>query len=54
LAAISTLAGGFAQRAVMVFAGRDSAQQPKDYFRFTQPGAPTAGEGRISMAGEQR
>jgi formate-dependent nitrite reductase membrane component NrfD len=53
-AAISTLIGGFTQRTVMVFAGRKSALRPEDYFRFTQPGAPTAGEGRISMAGEQR
>ncbi len=60
VAAISTLIGGFMQRTVMVFAGRKSALRPEDYFRFTQPGAPTAGEGLIdmpstrNMAGGQR
>ena len=35
----SALAGGFVQRAVMTFGGNDSAQRPRDYFRFTQPAA---------------
>ncbi|GAC1546588.1 MAG: hypothetical protein NVS2B7_21870 [Herpetosiphon sp.] len=37
LAAISALAGGFALRAVWVFAGNESAHRPRDYFRTTQP-----------------
>jgi formate-dependent nitrite reductase membrane component NrfD len=37
LAAICTLIGGYILRAVLVFAGNRSAQQPQDYFRFTQP-----------------
>lgn len=54
LAALSTLIGGIAQRAVMVFAGRTSALRPEDYFRFTQPGAPTAGNSGNSGEGEWR
>jgi hypothetical protein len=42
LADASALAGGFVQRAVMTFGGNDSAERPRDYFRFTQP----AGSGR--------
>lgn len=49
LAALSTLVGGFTHRAVTVFAGRKSALRPEDYFRFTQPDAPTAGAGPIDM-----
>ena len=37
LADASALAGGFAQRAVLTFGGNTSAEQAKDYFRFTQP-----------------
>lgn len=36
-AAVATLAGGFVQRAVMIFAGSASSQRPTDYFHFTQP-----------------
>jgi protein NrfD len=35
-AAVATLIGGFVQRAVMIFAGNDSALRPTDYFKFTQ------------------
>ncbi|HLG73467.1 MAG TPA: NrfD/PsrC family molybdoenzyme membrane anchor subunit [Chloroflexota bacterium] len=35
----SALAGGFVQRAVMTFGGNDSAERPRDYFRFAQPAA---------------
>ena len=37
LAALATLAGGVAERAVVVRAGSESAQRPGDYFRITQP-----------------
>jgi formate-dependent nitrite reductase membrane component NrfD len=37
-AAVATLAGGFAQRAVLVFGGSASAKRPEDYFTITQPG----------------
>jgi formate-dependent nitrite reductase membrane component NrfD len=36
LAASATIAGGLAQRAVIVLAGNESATRPEDYFRFTQ------------------
>ena len=36
-AAIATLIGGFILRAVLVFAGNESARRPEDYFRVTQP-----------------
>lgn len=36
LAASATIAGGLAQRAVVVMAGNESATRPEDYFRFTQ------------------
>lgn len=37
VAAIATLAGGFAERAVLVFAGNQSAGRARDYLQFTQP-----------------
>lgn len=43
LAAVATLVGGFTMRAVMIFAGNDSARRPEDYFTFTRPVA-TEGE----------
>lgn len=39
LASASTLAGGFAQRAALTFAGNASAERPRDYFRFTGSGS---------------
>ncbi len=39
LAALATLAGGFALRAVLVFAGKESGRRPADYFRQAQPEA---------------
>jgi formate-dependent nitrite reductase membrane component NrfD len=36
-AAVATLAGGLVQRAVIIFAGNDSAQRPADYFQLAQP-----------------
>lgn len=38
LADASALAGGYAQRLLLVNAGNDSATRPRDYLRFTQPG----------------
>jgi protein NrfD len=38
LGALSTLVGGFIQRAVLVLGGRESGDRPEDYFRMTQPG----------------
>jgi protein NrfD len=35
LASVAALVGGYAQRAVMIFAGKRSAERPTDYFRFT-------------------
>ena len=35
-AAMATLVGGFILRAVLVFAGNESARRPQDYFNFTQ------------------
>jgi formate-dependent nitrite reductase membrane component NrfD len=51
LAALATLAGGYLMRAVLVFAGNQSARRPREYFWFTRPGErrPAAGgrtEGR--------
>jgi formate-dependent nitrite reductase membrane component NrfD len=40
LAAVSALAGGYALRSVVLFAGNRSAHRPQDYFHFTQPGGP--------------
>jgi protein NrfD len=37
LAAAASLAGIYIEKAALVFAGHESAQRPKDYFRFTQP-----------------
>lgn len=37
VAAAATLAGVFAERAVIVFGGNESARRPTDYLRFTQP-----------------
>jgi protein NrfD len=44
LASLSTLAGGYILRAVIVFAGNLSARRPEDYFRITAagPSFPTA------------
>jgi formate-dependent nitrite reductase membrane component NrfD len=42
LAALLTLAGGFSLRALMIFAGRESARRPEDYFEMTR------GTGRAS------
>jgi formate-dependent nitrite reductase membrane component NrfD len=36
LASVAALIGGYAQRAVMLFAGKRSAERPTDYFRFTR------------------
>ena len=36
LAAIATLIGGFLLRAVFIFGGRESAENPQDYLRLTQ------------------
>jgi formate-dependent nitrite reductase membrane component NrfD len=36
VAAGLTLLGGFSLRALMIFAGRESAQRPKDYFQLTE------------------
>jgi formate-dependent nitrite reductase membrane component NrfD len=36
LASVAALIGGYAQRAVMIFAGKRSAERPTDYFRFTR------------------
>jgi protein NrfD len=35
LASVAALIGGYAQRAAIVFAGRRSAERPRDYFRLT-------------------
>jgi protein NrfD len=35
-AAIATLAGGYILRSVIVYAGKESANRPEDYFHFTQ------------------
>lgn len=43
LSALSTLAGGFILRAVLVFGGNRSGQRPEDYFRFTQTPSPSSG-----------
>ncbi len=37
LASVATLAGGYAHRAGILFGGRGSVAQPRDYFRITQP-----------------
>jgi formate-dependent nitrite reductase membrane component NrfD len=37
LAAVTTLAGGYLERAVVVLAGNRSAERPKDYFALTRP-----------------
>ncbi|HBY94045.1 MAG TPA: polysulfide reductase NrfD [Chloroflexi bacterium] len=37
VADIATLAGAYAERAVVIFAGNNSARRPTDYFEFTQP-----------------
>jgi protein NrfD len=50
LAAIATLIGGFILRAVMIFAGNDSARRPEDYFTFTQPAARETGNGKVTYA----
>lgn len=36
VAALLTLSGGFALRALMIFAGRESARRPEDYFAVTR------------------
>jgi protein NrfD len=36
MAALATLAGGYILRSVVLFAGRDSANRPEDYFHFTR------------------
>jgi formate-dependent nitrite reductase membrane component NrfD len=38
LAALTTLIGAFAERAVIVLAGGASADRAEDYFRITSPG----------------
>jgi protein NrfD len=56
-AAVATLAGGYALRTTLVFAGNDSARRPADYFRFTQPlptppaGGRGDGIGSVSATG---
>jgi protein NrfD len=37
IASLSSLAGTFAERTLILYAGNDSAQRPQDYFRITQP-----------------
>jgi formate-dependent nitrite reductase membrane component NrfD len=37
LASVAALAGGFTQRAVLVLAGKRSAERPTDYLHFTRP-----------------
>lgn len=36
-ASLAALVGGYAQRAVLVLAGKRSAERPTDYFRFARP-----------------
>lgn len=43
VAAVATLVGVFAERAVVVFAGNESARRPVDYLHFTQPTAADEG-----------
>jgi formate-dependent nitrite reductase membrane component NrfD len=43
LAAMLTLASGFAERAEIVFSGNGSADRPELYFGLTQPRAPETG-----------
>jgi protein NrfD len=50
VAAIATLIGGYTMRAVVVFAGNDSARRPEDYFTFTQPAVTPEGNGKVSGA----
>jgi protein NrfD len=50
LAALATLAGGYALRALLVFAGNQSAERPRDYFRFTQAAGSVAGNGTRAAA----
>jgi formate-dependent nitrite reductase membrane component NrfD len=40
LAAVAALAGGYVERAVILFAGNESARRAEDYLRFTQPEQP--------------
>lgn len=40
-AAVLALAGGYALRAAVLFAGNRSAQRPTDYFRLCQPAGPS-------------
>ena len=34
------MAGGFSLRALMIFAGRESARRPEDYFEYTRKRQP--------------
>lgn len=45
LTAFMVLGGGYALRALIVFAGRESARRPEDYLEFTRTAPPT-GPGR--------
>jgi formate-dependent nitrite reductase membrane component NrfD len=50
LAAITTLAGGYLLRSVIVAAGNASTRSPQDYFRFTQPPEHTRPQAQPSLA----
>lgn len=50
VAAVATLVGVFAERAVLVFAGNESARRPVDYLHFTQP--PAGDDGLAPEAGQ--
>jgi protein NrfD len=41
-ASLAVLAGGLMMRQAIMEAGNESAQRPRDYFRFTQPAAGAA------------
>jgi formate-dependent nitrite reductase membrane component NrfD len=52
-AAVATLLGGFIQRAVIIFAGNDSASRPVDYFQFTQPERRPIDSMALDLAGDR-
>jgi len=53
LAAVATLGGGFAERALIVFGGNRTADRPALYFGLTQPGSAARPPGRAGLASEQ-
>lgn len=47
---LGALLGGYVQRSVITFAGSVSAEEPKDYFTFTQPSVTMGGNGSSEAA----